>query len=164
MTLPRPARSARGARLGAASRGVSAVWFAVGAAGAVVGLFGTVAADSRWLAALGAYVTEHGIPDFVPFASAPSHGWPNVPVLAELALHALEAAGGDRALLAAQVAAVAGAFALLALDLRRAGASGSSGLLVLLLLIPGAFAALVAIRSQLFSLALFAVLVLLVRW
>src|SRR2546427_6945780 len=103
MTLSRSARSTRRTRPGAAFRGISAVWFAVGAAAAVAALFGTVAADARWLAALGAYVTDHGIPDFVPYASAPSDGWPNVPVLAELTFHALEAAGGDRALLAAQV-------------------------------------------------------------
>jgi hypothetical protein len=163
MTPARPALSARGTRLRAASYRVPAAWFAVGVAAAAVGLFGTVAADSRWLAALGGYVARHGVPDFVPFASAPSDGWPNVPVLAELAFHALDAAGGDRAFLAAQVAAVTAAFALLAAGLRRAGASGPAGLVVLLALVPGAFASLAAIRSQLFSLVLFPALVLLVR-
>ena len=39
-----------------------------------------VAADARWLAALGHAITARGgIPDGVPFASAPTQGWPNVP-------------------------------------------------------------------------------------
>jgi hypothetical protein len=126
-------------------------------------LFGTIAADSRWLAALGGYVLRHGIPDFVPYAGAPSDGWANVPVLGELAFHALEALGGDRGLLVAQVVAVAVAFALLALDARRAEASDSSAVLVLLLLLPAALAALAEIRSQLFSLALFPLLLVLLR-
>jgi hypothetical protein len=127
-------------------------------------LFGTIAADARWLAALGEYVARHGsIPDFVPYASAPSHGWQNVPVLGELIFYGLEAVGGDRALMAAQVAAVTVAFALLAVDLRRAGASDSATTLVLLVLIPASFGALPFVRAQLFSVLLFPVLLLLVR-
>jgi hypothetical protein len=97
----------------------------------------------------------------VPFASTPTHGRDNVPVLGELAFHALEAAGGDRALLGAQVAAVTLAFALLLLEGRRAGAADSTLTIALLLLIPATLAQLANIRSQLFSVALFPVLVLL---
>jgi len=142
---------------------LGAAWFPVAAATALTALFGTIAADSRWLAALGGYVARHGIPDFVPYASAPSDGWANVPVLGELTFHGLEALGGDRGLLVAQVVAVAVAFALLAVDARRAEASDSSAVLVLLLLIPADLAALAEIRSQLFSLALFPLLLVLLR-
>src|SRR3954470_15804846 len=63
---------------------------------AFVAVVGTVGADARWLPALGrAIVDDGGIPTGVPFASAPSGGWPNVPVLAELLLHGLTAAIGD---------------------------------------------------------------------
>jgi hypothetical protein len=154
ITSPRRARN---------PAGLGAVWFPVAAATALTALLGTIAADSRWLAALGGYVVRHGIPDFVPFASAPSDGWANVPVLGELAFHGLEALAGDRGLLIAQLIAVAVAFALLALDIRRAGASDSSAVLVLLVLIPADLAALAEIRSQLFSLALFPLLLVLVR-
>ena len=143
---------------------VSAAWFPVGLAVAAGALLGTVAADSRWLAALGGYVVRHGsVPGFVPYASAPSHGWENVPVLGELVFHGLVAFGGYRGLLAAQVIAVAVAFVLLAMAARRAGASDSSAVLVLLLLIPATLPALADIRSQLFSLALFPLLVVLIH-
>lgn len=133
------------------------------AATAVTALFGTIAADSRWLAALGGYVVRHGIPDFVPYASAPSDGWANVPVLSELTFHALDALDGGRGLLIAQVVAVAVAFVLLGLDVRRADASDSRTALLLLLLIPASLGALAEVRSQLFSLALFPLLLLLLR-
>jgi hypothetical protein len=140
------------------------VWFPVALAAALSALLGALAADARWLAALGGYVVRHGsIPDFVPFAAAPSHGWPNVPVLGELVFHALDAAGGERALLTAQVVAVAAAFSLLVADGRRAGADDSRITLVLLLLIPATLSELTNVRSQLFSIALFPLLLLLLR-
>jgi hypothetical protein len=149
---------------GTVPRAAAPVWFPVALAVALSALLGAVAADARWLAALGGYVVRHGsIPDFVPFASAPSHDWANVPVLAEMAFHALDVIGGDRAMLAAQVAAVAAAFSLLVADARRANADDSRVTVVLLLLIPSTLAELANIRSQLFSLALFPLLVLLLR-
>jgi len=139
-------------------------WLPVAAAAAVSAFLGTVAADARWLAALGAYIVRRGsIPDFVPYAAAPSGGWHNVPALGELAFHFLEALGGDRALLIAQVLAVGFGFAILAVDARRAGASRSGALLVLFLAVPSAFTAIPLVRAQLFSLALFPLLVLLLR-
>jgi hypothetical protein len=139
-------------------------WVPVAFASAVSALIGTIAADSRWLAAIGRYIARTGsIPDFVPFATAPSHGWVNVPVLAELVVHWLQAAGGPRALLLAQVLATMLAFTLIAVDMRRARATDSAATIVLLLLIPATFVPLVAIRAQLFSLALFPLLVLLLR-
>jgi len=140
------------------------VWLAVAAATALSALLGTIAADLRWLAALGAHIVQHGtIPDFVPFASAASDGWPNVPVLGELVIHALDSVAADRGLLLAQVAAVAVAFTLVALDMRGARAAESGSLLALLLLIPSTVTSLALIRAQLFSLALFPLLVLLLR-
>ena len=146
------------------ARTAAPVWFPVALAVAISALLGAVAADARWLAALGGYVVQHGsIPDFVPFAAAPSHDWANVPVLAELIFHALDTAGGDRALVAAQVVAVATAFSLLVADARRANADDSRTTVVLLLLIPATLAELVNVRSQLFSIALFPLLVVLLR-
>jgi hypothetical protein len=151
-------------RAGTASRTAAPVWFPVALAVALTAVLGAVAADARWLAALGAYILRHGsIPDFVPFAAAPSDGWHNVPVLAEIVFHALDAVGGERALLAAQVVAVAVAFSLLVTDARRAEADDSRTTVVLLLMIPATLAELANVRSQLFSLVLFPTLVLLLR-
>jgi hypothetical protein len=109
-------------------------------------------------------VVVHGsIPDFVPYATAPSRGWHNVPALGELVFHGLEVVAGGRGLLVAQMLAVGVAFAVLGLDARRAGAADGSIVVVLCLLIPATLASLVDIRSQLFSLALFPVLVALLR-
>jgi hypothetical protein len=122
-----------------------------------------MAADSRWLAALGSYIAHRGsIPGFVPYASAPSHGWHDVPVLGELVFHGLVAMGGDRGLLVAQVAAATVAVALLALDAVRAEAAAGATP-ALLLAIVATFAELVEIRAQLFSIALFPALVVLLR-
>jgi hypothetical protein len=70
---------------------------------------------------------------------------------------------GDRGFLLAQVVAVATALAILSWDLRRAGADDLGGALVLLVVIVGALPVLVIVRSQLFSLVLFPVLVALLR-
>jgi len=131
---------------------------------ALAAIAGTIGADARWLAALGRIIVDRReIPDGIPYASAPSAGWHNVPVLAELILRGLTSVAGDRGLLLAQVVAVAAALAVLAWDLRRAGADDLSGALVLLVVVVGALPALVVIRSQLFSLLLFPVLVALLR-
>jgi hypothetical protein len=137
---------------------------AVGLAAALVAAVGVIGADSRWVSALGgAIVSSGGIPDGVPFASAPSDGWPNVPVLAELILHGLDSAFGDRGLLLANVLAVAAGFTLLALDMRRAGADAAGSAVVLVVVAVGAVATLVVVRLQLFSVALFPALLLLLR-
>lgn len=137
---------------------------AVALGAALAAVAGTIGADARWLPALGQIIADRGrIPNGVPFASAPSAGWHNVPVLAELIMHWLTSAGGDHALLAAQVAAVAGALSILALDLRRAGADELGGAVALLLVIAGALPVLVVVRSQLFSLLLFPALIALLR-
>jgi len=154
--------SAFRARVASAWFGPLALTVALGAAAAAVA--GTIGADARWLPALGRIILDRGkIPDGVPYASAPSAGWHNVPVLAELILRGLTSAAGDRGLLAAQVVAVAAASAILAWDLRRAGADDLAGALVLLVVVVGALPVFLIVRSQLFSLLLFPVLVTLLR-
>jgi hypothetical protein len=151
-------------RLAAAQARVGPLELAIALGAALVAVAGTIGADARWLSALGGVILERGgIPDGVPYASAPSAGWHNVPVLAELIMHWLTSAAGDRGLLAAQVVAVAVALAVLSLDLRRDGADDLGGALVLLVVVIGALPTLLVIRSQLFSLLLFPVLAVLLR-
>ena len=130
---------------------------------AFAALLSVQAADGPWLGELGrAIASRGGIPDGVPYASAPSAGWPNVPALGEL-VFALLGAFGSRGVQVAQVAAVCAAMALLARDARRAGAQERALALALLLLLPACFGPLVAIRAELFSLPLFAACALLLR-
>lgn len=132
---------------------------AVAAAVAAAAGLGIVGADSRWVAALGDEIVASGsIPDGVPYASAPTAGWDNVLVLAELAFHGF---GSSYGLLAAQLVSVAVGFTLLAAAARRDGASDGSTAVVLLLVVVGALGSLVVIRLQLFSLAFFPALLLL---
>jgi hypothetical protein len=150
---------------------VAAAWARVGPLEVAVALgcalaaaTSTIGADSRWLSALGRVIVDRGsIPDGVPYASAPSTGWHNVPVLAELALHGLTSVAGDRGLQVAQVVAVAVGLAFVALDMRREDADDLGAALVLLVVVVGAISALVIVRSQLFSLALFPGMVVLLR-
>lgn len=135
----------------------------VAVAAALVALVATIGADALWLAALGREIVERGsIPDGVPYATAPTSGWPNVLVLAELAFDALLGVG-DRGLLLAQLVAVTAALGVLAVDMRRGGASDASAAAILLAVVIAALPALVVIRLQLFSLALFPLLVALLR-
>ena len=152
------------ARVAAGSARVGPLELVVALGAALAAVAGTIGADSRWLAALGRIILDRGeIPDGVPFASAPSAGWHNVPVLAELILRGLTATAGDHGLLAAQVVAVVAALAILAWDLRRAGADDLGGAVVLLVVVVGSLPLLVIVRSQLFSVLLFPVLVALLR-
>jgi hypothetical protein len=139
------------------------VWTVVAALVAVLALMSTVGADSLWLAALGRIVVEHGVPTGVPFAAASTAHWANVPVLAELAFHALDAAGGDRALLLAQMAAVSAAFVVLARRALAEGAEPGGVAAALVLTVVGGAASLIVIRAQLFSLVFFALLIALLR-
>ena len=159
-----PRASALRARVVATSARVGPLELAVAIGAALAAVAGTIGADARWLAALGRIIVDRGsIPHGVPYASAPSRGWHNVPVLAELILRGLTSVAGDRGLLAAQVVAVAAALAILAWDLRRAGADDLGGALVLLMVVLGALQALVVIRSQLFSVLFFPTLIALLR-
>jgi hypothetical protein len=144
-------------------RNIPASALAVAGAVSVASAVGAIGADTRWLAALGSeIVSSGGVPDGVPFASAPSQGWNNVLVLAELAFHAFERVG-DRGLLLAQLVAVAVGFAVLARDARRGGATDAATAVVLLVVVVGALPSIAVVRLQLFSLALFPLLLLLLR-
>ena len=139
-------------------------WFAVAAGSAMCASVAAVGADARWLAALGALISQAGhIPSSIPYADAPSDNWVNVPVLGELIFHWLEALGGDRALVLAQAGAVAAMLAFVARDMRAAGAADAARAAVLFALPFAAVASLFVVRVQLFSLPLFALTVLLLR-
>jgi hypothetical protein len=156
--------SATRARVIATSARVGPVELAVALGATLAAIAGTIGADARWLPALGRTIVHRSrIPDGVPFASAPSAGWHNVPVLAELTLRGLTSVAGNRGFLVAQVLAVGGALAILAWDLRHSEADESAAALVLLVVVLGALPALVVIRSQLFSVLLFPALVALLR-
>jgi hypothetical protein len=139
-------------------------WLAVALGAGGCALLGTVGADARWLAALGRTIVAHGsIPSGVPYASAPSVDWVNVPVLGELVFHALQVVGGDRGLLLAQLVATAAALTLLALGMRALGAPDAASAAVLVLVFFAAVPSFIIVRAQLFSLVLFCVALLLLR-
>jgi hypothetical protein len=124
----------------------------------------TIGPDARWLGALGRIVVERGaVPHGVPFAAAPSSSWPNVPVLAELVFRGLTGALGDRGLLLAQLAAVGAGLVVTRREMGRLGATDAGAALALALLVPGALLAFAGIKAQLFSLALFPLVVGLLR-
>jgi hypothetical protein len=126
--------------------------------------FAAIGADARWLAALGrVIVARHSVPSGVPFAAAPSAHFPNVLVLAEIIFYQLEHAFGDRGLMLAQMLAVGIAVTVLARDAIAAGGSNRGVAVALGIATLGALPSIAIIRVQLFSLALFPVLVMLLR-
>ena len=139
-------------------------WFAIAAVAAIVALLTQIGADSRWLAALGQHIAAaRTIPNGLPYAAASSAGWENAPVLGELVFHALYATLSDRGLVLAQVAAVVAAFVFLGRDMRAAGAGDAARGLVLIATLLAAAPALLVVHAQLFSLALFPLLALLLH-
>ncbi len=131
---------------------------------AFVGGFGLVGSDCLWLVALGDRVRETGgVPAGVPYASAPTAGWVNVPVLAELGASLVHAAWGTPGLLGAHVAIVGAALVVVAAGCRRAGAGDGATAGALALLALGTLSALAVVRLQTLSLLPYAVLVLLLR-
>jgi hypothetical protein len=132
-------------------------------AAAVSSVAGTLGPDSRWLPALGRAILRFGELQGVPYASAPSRGWHNVPALAEVIFYGLQASVGERGLLAAQVAAAVLAALLVTRDARRLGATDAGIAATLVVVVAAGLLSLASIRAQLFSLALFPALVLLLR-
>jgi X-X-X-Leu-X-X-Gly heptad repeat protein len=131
---------------------------------ALAALLARVGADAQWLAALGHVIAvHHTIPAGVPFAAAPTSHWPNVLVLAELIFNGLERTLGDRGLMLAQLLAVAVAAGVLARDARAGGAEPGGASAALLLAALGVLPSLAIARVQLFSIALFPVLIALLR-
>jgi hypothetical protein len=131
---------------------------------AITARFSAIGADARWLAALGRVIAQsHSVPSGVPFAAAPSAHFPNVLALAELIFYGLEHAFGDRGLMLAQALAVAIAMVVLGRDARAAGARNGGIAVALAIAAVGALPSLAIVRVQLFSVALFPVLIALLR-
>ena len=139
-------------------------WLAVAAGTTLSASVAAVGADARWLAAIGAVIVRAGrIPSSIPYTAAPSHDWVNVPVLGELVFHALWSLGADRALIAAQALAVGATLALLLRDMRAGRTTDTACALVLVAIPVAAASSLFVVRAQMFSLPLFALLVVLLR-
>jgi hypothetical protein len=131
---------------------------------AISARFDVIGADARWLAALGrVIVAHHSIPSSVPFAAAPSAHFPNVLALAEIIFYGLEKGLGDRGLMLAQLLAVAIALTVLARDALADGATDGGVVAALGIAMVGALPSFAIARVQLFSLALFPILVALLR-
>jgi hypothetical protein len=130
---------------------------------AAAAAFGVVGADARWLAAVGSTIADGHLVHSVPFASAPTSGWVNAPVLGELLFHWLWALLGERGLILAQVVAVLAAFLALARGLRRETDEGGAVATVLFFVLVGSLPAVLVARNQLFSLVGFALLLLLLE-
>lgn len=139
-------------------------WLAAAFLAAASAAAAHIGADARWLAAIGAAIVRAGgLPHDIGYAAAPSGGWHDAPALGQLAFHGLESLFGDRGLVAAQAAAVGVALAALVVDLRRADVRDGAAAAVLCALVVAVPAAFFVARAELFSLALFPVLVLLLR-
>jgi hypothetical protein len=139
-------------------------WLVAAFVTAFCALMATVGADAHWLAALGGWVVKLGdIPPGVPYAAAPSDGWSNVPILGELLFHALESGLGDRGLVLALIGAIALALGFIAFDMRRDDVADAPSALVLMLVAVGAASSLLIARGQMFSLALFPILLFILR-
>jgi hypothetical protein len=140
------------------------MWLAAAFACASCALAAQIGADAKWLAAIGAAIVRAGaLPHTIPYAAAPSVAWHDAPALGQLVFHGLQSSFGDKGLILAQVLAVGIALALIALDLREADAHEGAAAVVILALVVAMPAAFLIVRAQLFSLALFPALALLLR-
>ena len=139
-------------------------WLALSAVVAAIATLIQVGADARWLAALGGHIaTTWTLPDELPYAAAASSGWQNAPVLGELVFHFLYAVLADRGLVFAQIVAVAAALGFLWRDMREARVTDAAAALVLVATALAAAPALLVVRAQLFSIAFFPLIALLLR-
>jgi hypothetical protein len=122
------------------------------------GALGVIGSDALWLVPLGDRIVHGELPHSVPYASAPSGGWHDVPAGAEVVFWSLyRAFGGLRGLVVAQAAAAAIAFALLGRGLRRES-SAAATLLVAAVVLAGSLPSVVVVNASLFSVALFPLL------
>jgi|tagenome__1003787_1003787.scaffolds.fasta_scaffold20931043_3 hypothetical protein len=138
-------------------------WIAAAFAAAACASAASVGADARWLAAVGEAIVRFGrLPHSIGYAAAPS-SWHDAPALGQLVFHVLVRAFGDRGLVGAQFAAVTCALTAIAIDVRRTGARDGAGALVILGVVVGVPATVFVVRAELFSLALFPLLLLLLR-
>src|SRR5579862_1284300 len=101
---------------------LSVPW-AVAALAAAVGALGVFGSDALWLVPLGREIAHGHLPGSIPFATAPTRGWHDVPAGGQLVFWALyRALGGLRGIVVAQSIAVAVGFGALAAGLRREAA------------------------------------------
>ncbi len=135
----------------------------IGLLGLLLGMTAVVGADFLWLVALGDDILDHGrVPVGIPFAAAPTDGWPNVLVLAEIGLALLWRVGPTGALVFAVVIAV-GTVSVLARAGVRRGAGDSAVAVVVVLVTAGSITAWGVVRLQTLSLVPFAVLCLILQ-
>jgi hypothetical protein len=138
-------------------------WIAAAFAAAATASVAHIGADARWLAALGDAIVRLGrLPHSIAYAAVPS-AWHDAPALGQLLFHGLEQAVGDRGLVAAQLVAVAVALAAVAVDTRRREARDGAAALAIAATVVAAPGTFFVVRAELFSLALFPLLVLLLR-
>lgn len=131
--------------------------------GLLLALVTRIGADLLWLVALGDDVRRTGaLPAGVPFAAAPSDGWPPVLVAAEVALSLIHELG-LAAVLIWHFLVVIVALVLVAIDGRRQGVTDKAMALTLGVLLIGGAATFGVARLQTFSLIFFAMTLLLVR-
>lgn len=135
---------------------------AITASLALLARFARIGADWDWMVALGDNVRDtRTVPNSVPFAAADTSGWHNVPVLAELVSSVLHDVG-DRMVVPFHLLLVALTLSILASAVRARGASDRWAAGVMGVVVLGSLPALVIVRAQTYSLALFALLLALV--
>jgi hypothetical protein len=130
---------------------------------AAVAAIGLIGSDALWLVPLGHLVAQGHVPGSIPFATAPTHGWHDVPAGAQLVFWALyRGFGGMRGLVVGQAVAAALGFGALAAGLRREAGDGEAIVLSLVVLV-GSIPIVAVTGVQIFSLALFSLLLLLLE-
>jgi len=138
--------------------GPGAVVGAAAALAALVAAVGVVGADALWLVPLGDRLVHGELPRSIPYATAPTSGWHDVPAGAELVFWSLyHALGGTRGLVVGQAVAAAAGFGFLARGLGREASAGAT-LLVSVLVLAGSLPNVVVVSVALFSLALWPLL------
>ncbi len=135
--------------------GPRTVVFAVAALAGFVGALGVMGSDALWLVPLGERLSHGELPHTIPYASARSSGWHDVPAGAELVFWSLyRIFDGARGLVVAQAVAAAVGFGLLARGVLREASAGAT-LLVATIVLIGALPLAAVVNVSLFSLALF---------
>src|SRR5581483_11678311 len=99
----------------------------VAAVAAFVASIGFVGADALWLVPLGREVAHGHVPGSIPFATAPSQGWHDVPAAAQLVFWVFyRGFGGERGLVLLQALAAGVGFGALARGLRQEATGGTA--------------------------------------
>ena len=144
---------------GAMLRNPDPVVWAVAGSAALVGALGVIGTDALWLVPLGHEIAHGHLPSSIPFATAPTSGWHNVPAAAELAvLEPLPGARrGPRARRRPSRSCGSRVWRARVRGVRREGSSGTT-LAVCGVVLAGSLPAVAVTGISLFSLALFPVL------